>query len=166
MISQLITGRTLITTGGDMITSLADHAKKKNEQENYDQLVGYFCKNLSEASTWRLIVSLTNNVQQGLFSNSEAKELVEILGTEFGIRTTDIQYLNTFSSDSHQQDKIASSKVIQFSSKQKKNKANKERLFSELSSALQERVIEYRQALDLVSKIIESYPDTANHLPR
>ncbi len=147
-----------------MITSLADHLKRKEEQENYDQLVNYFCNNLNETAIWRLTVSISNNVRQGLFSSSEASELASTLCTEFGIGKKAIEYLKTFSSDSVPQEKAAPSKVIQISSKQKWYRANNERLLAELSSALSKRAIEYRQALDLVSEIIENYPATAKQL--
>jgi hypothetical protein len=147
-----------------MIASFANYARKREEKENYDQLVGFFCKNITQTSAWMLIISITNNVQQMTFSNKDANEMVKILCTEFSIRTCEIQYFRTFSSSPSIQEASKASNVIKFTFKKDWHRTNNERLIYELRSAVQNKTIEYRQALGLVIKLFEIYPDTDKHL--
>ena len=147
-----------------MIASFTDHARKKEEKRTHDQLVNYFCKNITQTSAWRLLLSITNNVTQKTFSNKDAQEIVKILCTEFGIRASGIQYCRTFSSAPSLQERTKASNVIKFAFKKDCHTTNNERLMYELRTAIQDKTIEYRQVLDLVITIIENYPDTEKHL--
>jgi hypothetical protein len=147
-----------------MIASFTEHARKKEGQKNYDQLVEFFCHNITQTSAWMLVLSITNNVRQRAFSNRDAEEMVKILCTGFGIRASGIQYFRTFSSASSLQEASKASNVIQFASKKEGHKTNNERLIYELRHALQTKIIEYYQALDLVIKLIENYPDMEKYL--
>jgi hypothetical protein len=147
-----------------MIASFTDHARKKEEKKNHDQLVCYFCQNITQTSAWMLLLSITNNVKQRTFSNKDAKEIVKILCTEFGIRASGIQYCRTFSSAPSLQEATKASNVIKFAFKKVCHTTNNERLISELRIAIQDKTIEYRQVLDLVITIIENYPDTEKQL--
>ncbi len=147
-----------------MIASFVDQVRRKTEKENYDLLVGFFCKNITQTSAWMLIISITNNVQQMIFSNNDANEIAKILCSEFGIRACEIQYCRTFSSAPSLQEASNASSVIKFPFKKDWHKTNNERLIHELRTAVQEKTIEYRQALDLVIKLLENYPDTDKHL--
>lgn len=147
-----------------MIASFADHAIKKEEKKHYDQLVSFFCDNITQTATWMLIVSITNNVKQKNFSNKDAEEMAKILCTEFGIRPSAIQYFKTFSRTPSLQETTNSANVINLSVQKVCHKTNSKKLISELRSAIQEKTIEYRQALDLAITIIEHYPDAERHL--
>lgn len=147
-----------------MIASFDDHARKKEENENYDQLVGFFCKNITQTSAWMLIISITNNVQQMTFSNKDANGIAKILCTEFGIRACELQYYRTFSSAPSIPEAPKAANVIKFTFKKDWHKTNNERLIYELRSAVQDKTIEYRQALGLVIELFENYPDTEKHL--
>ncbi len=111
-----------------------------------------------------LLLSLTNNVRQRTFSNKDAHEIVKILCTGFGVRTSGIQYYRTFSSAASFQEASKATNVIKFAFKKDCHTANNERLIYELRTAIWDKTIEYREALDLVIKIIENYPDTEKHL--
>jgi hypothetical protein len=141
-----------------MIASFADHARKKEGEKHYDKLVGFYCKNITQTSTWMLILSISNNIKQKTFSNQDAKEMAKILCSEFGVRASGIQYFKTFSSAPSLQEATKVSNVIKFTIKN--HKTNNERLIYELRSAIQDKTIEYRQALELAIKIMENYPDT------
>lgn len=143
-----------------MIASFTDHARKKEEKKHYDELVGFFCKNIAQTSTWMLILSISNNIKQKTFSNQDAKEIVKILCSEFGVRSSGIQYFKTFSSVPCPREASKASNVIKFTIKKVCPKANNERLIYELRSAIQDKSIEYRQGLELAINIMENYPDT------
>jgi hypothetical protein len=147
-----------------MIASFTDHARKKEEKRNHDQLVDYFCKNITQTSAWVLLLSITNNVKQKTFSNEYAQEIVKILCTEYGIRASAIQYCRSFSSAPSLLERTKASNVIQLTFKKVCHTTNNERLMYELRTAIQDKTIEYRQVLDLVITIIENYPDTEKHL--
>jgi|GEM_PF-6022285 len=143
-----------------MIANFAGYARKKLEKKNHDQLVVFFCKNIEETSTWTLLLSITNNVEQLAFSNKDANELVETLCSQFGIRTSEIEYFRTFTSAPPPRPAPRASNVIPFALKNDCRTTNNKRLLYELHAALQAKNIEHRQALGLVIKIIENYPDT------
>jgi hypothetical protein len=143
-----------------MIASFTDHARKKEGKKDYDKLVGFYCKNITQTSTWMLILSISNNIQQKTFSNQDAKEMAKILCSEFGVRASGIQYFKTFSSAPSLQEATKVSNVIKLTIKKVCHKTNNERLIYELRSAIQDKTIEYRQALELAIKIMENYPDT------
>ncbi len=147
-----------------MIASFADHAKKKEEKQKYKQLVELLRVNSTQISTWTLIVSITNNVKQHMFSNSEAKTMVRILCTEFDIRGCEIQYYKTFSSTPFLPKNTKASNTIHFASKEICRKENNERLISHLYSAIQQETVEYHQALNMVIQILENYPDADKYL--
>jgi hypothetical protein len=84
--------------------------------------------------------------------------MAKILCSEFGVRASGIQYFKTFSSAPSLQEATKVSNVIKFTIKN--HKTNNERLIYELRSAIQDKTIEYRQALELAIKIMENYPDT------
>lgn len=143
-----------------MIASFTDHARKKEEQKQYDKLVNYFCEDITQTSTWMLILSISNSSKQKTFSNQDAKEMVKILCSEFGVRASGIQYFKAFSSAPFLQEASKVSNVIQFTINKVCHKANNERLIYELRSAIQDKAIEYRQGLELAINIVENYPDT------
>jgi len=147
-----------------MIASFTDHVRKKEEEKNYDQLVNFFCKNITQTTTWMLILSITNNIKQKNFSNKDANKIIKILCSEFGIRTSGMQYFKTFSSAPSLQETPKTSNVIKFTGKKVCHKTNTNDLIFKLRSAIQDKTIEYRQALELAIQIIEIYPDTKNHL--
>jgi hypothetical protein len=161
---QTIRSKQTPITEVDMIASLTDFSRKKEEQKNYDQLVGFLCEKITHTSTWMLILSITNNAERIIFSNKEAGEMVHMLCTEFGIRTSAIQYFRTFSSVPAMPKTSKGSNVIHVAFKKDYHKTNNERLIHELRSAVLDKSIEYQQALGLVFKIIDSYPDTEKHL--
>lgn len=147
-----------------MIADFAEHARKREGKRNYDELVKFFCENISQTTTWTLILSIANNVRQLTFSSTDANEMVKTLCREFGIKASAIQYFKTFSSPPFRQASANGANVIRFTSKKAGHETNNERLIHELHFAIRERTIEYRQALDLVMKIIESYPETKKNL--
>jgi hypothetical protein len=147
-----------------MLASFSDHVRKKEEEKNYNQLVRFFCENITQTSTWMLILSVTNKIKQKNFSKTDAEKIVTILCSEFGIRAPEIQYSQTFSSACAIQRTTKYSNVIEFKRKEIGPTTNNHRLVYELGSALQEKTIEYRQALELVITVLEYYPDTQKHL--
>ena len=138
--------------------------ERRKKKESYDQFVGFFCKNITQTSAWLLIISITNNAQQMNFSNKDVDEIAKILCTEFGIRACEMQYYKTFSSAPSIQKASKAANVTRFTFKKDWQKTNNERLIFELRSAVQGKTIEYRQALGLVIKLFEHYPDTDKHL--
>jgi hypothetical protein len=143
-----------------MIASFTDHARNKEDKKQYDKFVDFFCKNITQTSTWMLILSISNNIKQKTFSNQDAKEMVKILCSEFGVRASGIQYFKTFSSAPSPQEASKALNVIQFTINKVCHKANNERLIYDLHSAIQDKTIEYRQGLELAIDIMENYPDT------
>ena len=128
----------------DMIASFTDLARKKEEEKNYDQLVSYYCKNITQTKTWILIISITNTIEQRIFSNKDAAKIIQILCSEFGIRTCGIQYFKTFSSVPSPQKATKASNVIKLQSNKDCYKTNNENLMCELRSAIDDKTIEYR----------------------
>ncbi len=147
-----------------MIASFTDLARKKEEEKHYDQLVSFYCKNITQTSAWTFILSITNNIEQRNLSNKDAAEIIKILCSGFGIRTSEIQYFKTFTSAPSPKIANKASNVIKFHITTVCQKATNEKLILELRSAIEEKTIEYRQALELANKIIASYPDTEKHL--
>lgn len=119
------------------------------------ELVHYYVNLEQERRLWYFSTSIRSYACEHYFTVSQAEQLVGKLSSYYGIRKANIETAVAFLSHGHF--KTKGNKVFRFRDEYMSSEHFEEQLFV-LDHLVQEHLLEYRQALDLVLNILDNYP--------
>lgn len=121
----------------------------------HTELVHYFVNLEEERRLWYFSASVCSHAREHDFTISQAEQLITNLSNHYGITKVNIETAVAFVPLGRY--KTEGNKVFQLNSKCISNESFEEQLFV-LYLLMQEHLLEYRQALDLVLNILDNYP--------
>ncbi len=128
-------------------------ANAKNKVQT--ELVHYYINLEEERRLWYFSASVCSHAREHYFTISQAEQLVRNLSNHYGIKRANIEAAIAFVPLGRY--KTEENKLFRLRSKNMTNKSFEEQLYT-LDLLMQQHLLEYRQALDLVLNILSNYP--------
>ncbi len=126
------------------------------------ELVDYFVNLDAQHKLWHFTIAINLHAQGHHFTAAQAEELVEHLAGHFGIRMANVESALAFSAYCRNK-KSGRQNLIRFE-KSGVSDDQFEMQIDVLYTLLQNKIMEYRQAIELVIRIIDYYPDIREFL--
>lgn len=148
---------------GVFMYSLQEKRFEYDKKEVHRELVNYFVDLGSQKRLWHFTLATKSFVDSRHFTNRQAGQFVERLVEHYGITRANIEAAYAFT-PFRTRPKIEKTKVIQLNRTSMPNDDFEEHLAT-LDSLINETILEFRQALELVLMLLDQYPGNDRKIP-
>jgi len=124
----------------------------------HTELVDYFVQLEHQRQLWYFTLGVTSHANSRSFTLPQAEQLVAHFAEHFGIRQANIEAAIAFN-PTRLRNTTGKDKVIRLRKKSVSDESFDEQLF-EFFHLVKGKLLEYRQALELVLTLVDTYPAT------
>jgi hypothetical protein len=139
------------------VICLQEKRLASDKEKVHREMVDYFVNLDEERKLWYFTLAIRSHILRHDFTATQAESLVRNLTRKYGIRQASIETALAFKAFSCG-DKKRTSKIVSFYNRGLSEEEFEEKLFA-LDNLFLGKIMEYRQALELVVMILNHYSD-------